>query len=159
MSASDSKYGGSELKRQYMKERNKRLREALKKDPAALEVHRAYMRQYRLQNKKRLADQQAERQRRPETAAWHRLQRKGIEDPNLIPTVLEATKCQICGGPPDGRWGTFHVDHCHETGGFRGMICHSCNTGLGNFKDDPATLRAAAAYLEKYRKMLPGECQ
>lgn len=38
-------------------------------------------------------------------------------------------------------------DHDHETGAFRGYLCTNCNVGLGMFKDDPETLRAAAAYL------------
>lgn len=56
--------------------------------------------------------------------------------------------CAICGVPDqtDGR--IFHVDHCHETGVIRGLLCHKCNPALGLLKDDPAILRAAADYLE-----------
>lgn len=39
------------------------------------------------------------------------------------------------------------VDHCHETGTIRGILCSECNLGLGKFKDDPALLEAAALYL------------
>lgn len=39
-------------------------------------------------------------------------------------------------------------DHDHTTGAFRGWLCRGCNLMLGYAEDDPATLRAAAAYLE-----------
>lgn len=44
------------------------------------------------------------------------------------------------------------VDHCHETGFVRGLICRGCNTALGLVRDDPRILRALADYLEKSAK-------
>jgi hypothetical protein len=43
------------------------------------------------------------------------------------------------------------LDHCHLTGAFRGWLCRQCNIALGMAKDQPALLRALAAYLEKSR--------
>jgi hypothetical protein len=55
--------------------------------------------------------------------------------------------CAICGRTPT-RLASWHVDHCHETGVVRGMLCIDCNQGIGKFHEDPQRLRDAAAYLE-----------
>lgn len=60
-------------------------------------------------------------------------------------------RCAICRtGEPGGR-GEWHVDHCHETGENRGLLCAFCNPGIGYFRDDPELLRAAINYLEAHR--------
>jgi len=39
------------------------------------------------------------------------------------------------------------VDHCHDTGKIRGLLCNGCNTGLGGFKDNINNLKSAIKYL------------
>lgn len=62
--------------------------------------------------------------------------------------------CAVCRQPEtaDGRHGEtkeLAVDHDHETGEIRGLLCHRCNTALGLVNDDTKILRAMASYLEK----------
>lgn len=60
--------------------------------------------------------------------------------------------CAICRRPETAttKAGTpkpLSVDHDHDTGEVRGLLCSTCNVGIGMFKDDPSLLRLAAAYL------------
>jgi hypothetical protein len=57
--------------------------------------------------------------------------------------------CAICGTDEPGGKGSFHVDHCHDSSRVRGLLCHRCNIGLGQFKDDPVRLPAAIDYLSR----------
>lgn len=79
-----------------------------------------------------------------------RLARKyGLSLPAFHGLLVRANyRCEVCGEAP----GTGpKVDHDHATGAVRGILCTSCNVGLGHFRDDPARLRQAAAYLERRR--------
>jgi hypothetical protein len=58
-------------------------------------------------------------------------------------------KCAICRTETPGGRGCFHVDHDHDTGKVRGLLCHRCNTSLGGFGDSVDVLRAAIAYLSR----------
>jgi hypothetical protein len=62
--------------------------------------------------------------------------------------VAQGERCAICGtSDPRDRWGRFHIDHCHETGRVRGLLCGPCNIALGHMNDDPVRLSAAARYI------------
>ena len=46
-----------------------------------------------------------------------------------------------------GKVKDFYVDHNHETGEVRGLLCNNCNRAIGNFKDDPTIIQKAVLYL------------
>ena len=50
--------------------------------------------------------------------------------------------CQCCGGSTE----RFHLDHCHDTGAFRGWVCSPCNTGVG-IMDNIERLEKRIAFL------------
>jgi recombination endonuclease VII len=62
-------------------------------------------------------------------------------------------RCAICGSADAG-----NVDHDHVAGLVRGVLCATCNTGMGQFRDDPAIIRRAIAYLERWQTR-PGAVQ
>jgi hypothetical protein len=53
-------------------------------------------------------------------------------------------KCAICGAPVG-----LVVDHDHNTGVIRGLLCHLCNTGIGKLKDSPKLVKRALWYLKR----------
>jgi hypothetical protein len=53
-------------------------------------------------------------------------------------------RCKICGEKFD----VLCVDHCHETGHVRGLLCNGCNKGIGLLGDCSNNLLQAAIYLE-----------
>ena len=56
--------------------------------------------------------------------------------------------CAICGDGHATGTRFLCVDHCHETGRIRGLLCKRCNTGLGLLGDDRLGLMRAVSYLE-----------
>jgi hypothetical protein len=44
------------------------------------------------------------------------------------------------------------IDHCHKTNKVRGIICNTCNSGIGMLKDDLKIIKNAVKYLEKYEQ-------
>jgi hypothetical protein len=57
--------------------------------------------------------------------------------------------CKICNTHQTQLKRKLFVDHCHETGAVRGLLCQPCNTLLGQAKDDITILQNAIAYLKK----------
>jgi hypothetical protein len=56
--------------------------------------------------------------------------------------------CAICGVHQSKLEKPLAVDHCHDTGQVRGLLCFDCNTGIGKLKDSIELLKKALQYLE-----------
>lgn len=70
--------------------------------------------------------------------------------------ALEACNytCQICGECCKKR---LSIDHCHDTGENRGLLCQNCNTGIGMFTNSEWKLENALDYIRNWDKSLIAE--
>ena len=69
----------------------------------------------------------------------------GITPEEYDQMLEEQNGCGICGK----KFSSYHVDHCHDTGKVRGILCHNCNIMLGHSFDDITTLTNAITYLAR----------
>ena len=65
--------------------------------------------------------------------------------------VEQDGKCAIC-NQECSHGKKLSLDHDHQTGQLRGLLCSSCNLALGGFKDNPQILINAIGYLKKWGK-------
>jgi hypothetical protein len=70
-----------------------------------------------------------------------------LEEYNKI-FELQKGCCAICGIHQSELKQSLSIDHDHETGEVRGLLCHLCNRGLGYFKDDVNIITKASDYLK-----------
>lgn len=69
----------------------------------------------------------------------------GLTIPEFLRLFVEADGCAVCGDRAE-----LVIDHCHETGEVRGLLCGQCNVGLGMFKDSVARMLAGIDYLRRW---------
>ncbi len=62
---------------------------------------------------------------------------------------IQENKCKLCGAEACPTGDRFAVDHCHETGKLRALLCQHCNTGIGLLKHDKNLLEKAIDYLDE----------
>ena len=56
----------------------------------------------------------------------------------------------VCSNPGCGETKRLHMDHSHESGKFRALLCSPCNTALGFLKENPDRIRGLATYIERF---------
>ena len=87
------------------------------------------------------------KKRNPEAMFKHSLKKYGLTPEKYRALfVQQSGSCAICKKPPTGRRGLC-VDHNHDTGVVRALLCTKCNAGLGNFAEETRFLLAAIDYL------------
>lgn len=111
-----------------------------------------YMAEYRENNRDKLNSQVREWKRDNRELMRERklIERYGIniQDYDAI-LDMQGGGCAICGSETPKRKNSVHlvVDHCHETGVIRGLLCYKCNVGLGSFEDNIDWLKRAIEYV------------
>ena len=78
-----------------------------------------------------------------------RMRRYGVT-PEQYDEILErqGNVCAICATRPNGK--ELGVDHNHETGAVRGLLCTNCNGAIGMLREDPDLFASALRYLESH---------
>ena len=84
-------------------------------------------------------------------AEWQRMRKYGIDSGGFdLLWIVAKGKCNICGCdltmPTQTRGqalSTAVIDHDHETGNLRGLLCNACNKGIGLLKDSPEIIHHA----------------
>ncbi len=131
-------------------ERNIRERSRRATDPVFRKARKWADKKWRLKNPKLAKEVYEKCASRPsykeQIRAGHlrRSYGMGIEEYNQM---FESQRglCAIC-----HKSGQLHVDHDHNTGAVRALLCRQCNTGIGHLSDSPERLRAAADYLDRH---------
>jgi hypothetical protein len=110
--------------------------------------------EWRIQNPERYKENQ---RRLRETPEYKRYQREYHLNRKYGLTIGDYERmladqfggCAIC-GRPEPEDGSLHVDHDHETGAVRGLLCFPCNQAIGAFEEQLDLLTAALRYLRRH---------
>lgn len=106
---------------------------------AVSERKREYMRRYWQKHKVR---------RKAQSVAASRLKRTGYTQAEYdAALIVQHGVCKLCGNPDPNK--ALAADHNHTTGAKRGLLCQTCNIGLGSFKDNTRLLELAIKYLQE----------
>lgn len=131
---------------------NTKQRERINASPELQAKRRESVRRWRLNNPEEYQRRQRERHLKYTWGMTTEEYDLKLEQQNNV--------CAICGRPEKSKRGTasgqlaLAVDHDHETGKIRELLCMDCNQTLGKFNDDPEWFHKAAEYLIKHGKVV-----
>lgn len=109
-----------------------------------------YKKRHRVKNRDSLSEySKSYRRKNPLVFTKFRAKTYGLSlDQYFDLCVLNHHRCFICGSTCSSSGnGCFRIDHSHQSGAVRGLLCNGCNVGLGSFRDDPKILQSAIEYL------------
>jgi hypothetical protein len=142
----DRERRASKTYQEYMRQYQRQWVEGRRNLPSYKERRKEYSKRDRITNRERIK------------SAARRLNYGLTSDAYAEMLKAQGGVCKVC-GRPETRLSRFtqkvmelSVDHCHDTGRVRGLLCGKCNVGLGSFRDSPEALEAAAAYLRASRE-------
>lgn len=122
-----------------------------------------YQKQWHIKNKERLSENKKDYYQKNKQAQRNRdlLSRYGITlEQYDIMREKQNYSCQCCGiheNELETIYKASHhkrlfVDHCHETGKVRGLLCNACNTFIGFLETKQNLLTNALDYISEYKK-------
>lgn len=128
-------------------ERNREKVNGQKRDRYAAdpETHRAYAREWAQAHPDQMVDKQLQRYYGITASEYARM------------FAAQSGLCAICKRPETmaqrGKVKQLSVDHDHDTGAVRGLLCSACNRALGFFNDDMQRVADASAYLAAHKRL------
>ena len=155
MRSTHCKYGHPRTEESsYVRKRGERVylecRTCIQEALGPIEVRREKARERKAANPEKWAASRARSYKKHRAKTLHQnwirqIGRLGCT-PELYAKLLleQCGVCKICGKSQSRN---LAVDHCHKTGEIRGLLCSTCNTGLGCFGDDKEMLTKALEYL------------
>lgn len=131
-----------ERRRKYYEE-NRELEAARRKADYALnpEKRRAASQKWRAENRDKFL----------ESTKRQNLKKYGLTPESWDELFTsQGNRCACCGGNDPNHKNGWFVDHCHRSGDTRSIICHPCNSALGNVDDNIEHLKKLIIYLEHH---------
>ena len=126
-------------KRWYAENREREIERVRRWQVDNADRRQAYQEEYKQSGRKRIADRKS-----------HLKRTFGLSEVDYERILAQqGGGCAICGRVPGSRH--LHVDHDHDTGDVRGLLCFACNVAIGHLRDDPMIAVRLIDYLERYR--------